>query len=298
MAFVFVKGFWCVTLSCRCRRINALAKSNEYYHLPRSEGGLLMIVDAHVHVSTGKKEGGGQLGHPLAQPDRLLKEMDKNGIDKVVVFPFTGDFEENKALAQIVRKYADRLIQFAFISPKQKDAKEQFMYCLGELGVRGLKLHPRFGDFHVDDIELLGPILEVCNERRLHIIIHCTSDDHRVHPFRIETLAKMFPKATFQIAHMGTTWSTKQAIAVAKRNQNVYVDTAAVSFEEVREAVVEVPDKVLMGSDFPFYRFEMEVLKLRLVSGVIGNSKVLEKVMGGNMAYVLGWSEQKGVLKN
>lgn len=245
-----------------------------------------MVIDAHVHMST-RKEGKGQTSNPISQVENMIKKMNENKIDKAIVFPFAGELEENKLLANIIKPYADRFIPFAFISPKQKDAKNQFLYCINELGFRGLKLHPWFGDFHVDDIELLGPILEICNENKLHVIIHCTSDDHRMHPFRIETIARIFPKATFQIAHMGTMWATEQAIAVAKRNHNVYVDTAAVSFEEVRTALLQIPDKVLMGSDFPFYMFEMEKLKLELAAKAIGNQEALEKAVGKNVARIL-----------
>jgi predicted TIM-barrel fold metal-dependent hydrolase len=184
----------------------------------------------------------------------------------VVVFPFSSGIGKQRILAELIKPYSDRFIPLVFISPHDVDAKQQLLFCLDELGMRGMKLHPWFGNFHVDDITLLAPLFEIIENRKLHVVIHCTTDDHRMHPFRIETLAKAFPAATIPMAHM---------------------DTAIASFNAVRMAMLEAPDKLCMGCDFPFYKFEMELLKQDLASKDVGSQDVLKKVMSENIRRVL-----------
>lgn len=241
-----------------------------------------MIIDAHVHMSVSDGE------NPRSEVGNLLRKMDANRIDKVIVFPFSSGIDKQKALAKAIQPYPGRFIPMAFISPHDPDAYEQLTYCLDDLEMRGIKLHPWFGNFHVDDLELLRPLFETLTLRKGHVVLHCTSDDHRMHPLRVETLAKAFPGVNIQMAHMGEVWAGEYAIAVAKRTPNVYLDTAIASFNAVRMAMLAVPDKLVMGCDYPFYMFEMEQLKQKLAAEDVGSEEVLVKVMGENIARVLG----------
>lgn len=239
-----------------------------------------MIIDAHVHVSTSEKE------NPRSRIENLIKSMDKNGIDKAVVFPFGSGLEKQKKLAELIKPYPGRFIPLAFINPKEADAREQLLFCLDELGFYGAKMHPWFGNFRLDDIELLRPVMEVLNERGLYTVIHCTSDDDRMHPLMFERLGLEFPNVIIQMAHMGEVMAGEYAVAVAKKIPNVYLDTSITSFKAVREVMEECPDKVFMGCDYPFYLFEMEIQKQKLAAEDFGDDEPMKKIMGENFARV------------
>ncbi len=239
-----------------------------------------MVIDAHVHVSTTEEE------NPRAKIENIVKSMDKNKIDKAVVFPFSNGIEKQKKLAELIKPYQKRFIPLAFINPKDADAREQLLYCLDKLGFYGAKMHPWFGNFRLDDIELLRPIMEVLNERRLYTVIHCTSDDDRMHPLMFERLAMEFPNVIIQMAHMGEVMAGEYAVAVAKRVPNVYLDTSITSFKAVREVMEECPDKVFMGCDYPFYLFEMEIQKQKLAAEDLGSNEPMIKIMGENFVRV------------
>lgn len=239
-----------------------------------------MIIDAHVHIATNENE------NPRARVENVLKKMDENNIDKVVCFPFSSGLEKQKKLTELIEPYKDRFIQLAFVNPNDSDAREQLLYCLDELGCKGVKLHPWFGNFSVANIELLRPLFEILNERRLYAVIHCTSEDYRVHPLMFERLGNEFPNVIIQMAHMGEVMAGEYAIDVAKRVPNVYLDTAITSFMAVVHVLEECPDKVFMGCDFPFYQFEMEIQKQKMASEESGKLKEMEMIMGGNFARV------------
>lgn len=239
-----------------------------------------MVIDAHVHISTKDSE------FPRAKVERVIEEMDRNGIDKAVVFPFGSGFEKQIKFSEIIKPYRNRLLPLAFINPKDADAKEQLVYCLDELGFIGMKMHPWFGDFRLDDIDLLRPVMEELNRRHSYTVIHCTSDDDRMHPLMFERLGIEFPNVTIQMAHMGEVMAGEYAIKVAKKIPNVYLDTAITSFKAVTEVMLECPNKVFMGCDYPFYLFEMEIQKQQLAALEIGSEEQMKMIMGGNFERV------------
>lgn len=241
-----------------------------------------MIIDAHVHVATNEQE------NPRARVENIIRKMDENGIDKVVCFPFSAGLEKQKKMAELIKPYGDRFIPLAFINPNDADAKEQLLYCLDELGFHGMKLHPWFGNFSLANIELLRPTMEVLNERKLYTVIHCTSEDYRMHPIMFEKLGLEFPDVTIQMAHMGEVMAGEYAIDVAKRIPNVYLDTAITSYMAVVHVLEQCPDKVFMGCDFPFYQFEMEIQKQKLAAEDLNDPEGMKKIMGGNFARVFG----------
>ena len=209
----------------------------------------------------------------------------------MVCFPFSAGLQKHKKLAELIRPYPGRFTQLAFINPNDADARKQLLYCLDELGFRGMKLHPWFGNFSLANIELLRPLFEILDERKLYTVIHCTSEDYRVHPVMFERLGREFPNVTIQMAHMGEVMAGEYAIDVAKRVPNVYLDTAITSFMAVVHVLEQCPDKVFMGCDFPFYQFEMEIQKQKLAAADLDDPEGMKKLMGGNFARVFGLEE-------
>ncbi len=238
-----------------------------------------MIIDAHVHVATENENS-------RAKVENIVKKMVENGIDKVVCFPFSAGIEKQKKMAKLIQPYSDKFIPLAFINPNDADAKEQLLYCLDELGFKGMKLHPWFGNFSLANIELLRPLFEILEERRLYVVIHCTSEDYRVHPIMFERLGNEFPNVIIQMAHMGEVMAGEFAIDVAKRVPNVYLDTAITSYMAVVHVLEQCPDKVFMGCDFPFYQFEMEIQKQKLAAEDLNDMEGMKKIMGDNFARV------------
>ena len=246
-----------------------------------------MIIDAHVHVATNEKE------NPRARVANIIKKMDENQIDKVVCFPFAAGLEKQKKMAKLIAPYGERFIPLAFISPNDADAKAQLLYCLDELNFKGIKLHPWFGNFSVGNIELLRPLFEILNERKLYAVIHCTSEDFRMHPLFFERLGNEFPDVIIQMAHMGEVMAGEYAIEVAKRVPNVYLDTAITSYMAVIHVLEQCQDKVFMGCDFPFYQFEMEIQKQKMAAEELNDPEGMEKLMGGNFARVFHLKENE-----
>lgn len=244
-----------------------------------------MIIDAHVHVAVNDNE------NQRACIVNIVSKMKKNKIDRAVCFTFQPGLDDQKKLAEAVKPYKDRFMPLAYINPNDKDAKEQLLYCLDELHFNGMKLHPWFANFSIANIPLLRPLFEILDERKSYCVIHCTSEDFRMSPVFFEPLAKAFPNVIIQMAHMAEPMGGEYAIDIAKRIPNVYLDTSITSFMAVVHALQQCPDKVFMGCDFPFYQFEMEILKQKLAEEDLGDTEGIRKIMGDNFARVFNLSD-------
>lgn len=238
-----------------------------------------MRMDGHTHICFDQI-------NPIASVSNVIKEMDRCQLEQVAAFPLTVDFTANYQLA-MAAKTQKRIIPLAFIDAGKRDSLAQLRQCIEEYGMCGLKLHPTLCRYHIDDPKKVGPLFAYCDKHHLNIVIHCTTDDPYVHPYRIASMAQHYPNATFQIAHMGAIWGADAAIEVAQRCPNIYLDTGIASFNAIRRAIDQVPNKVIMGADFPFYTYASEQQKITdafRYSVHATEKTILEQALGKNCA--------------
>lgn len=248
-----------------------------------------MRIDTHVHISVKDGE------NPMSKPENVIRAMDENEIDKIVCFTFGTGLDDQKRLAEAIAPYRDRMIPLAYVGPRDKDCDEQLLYCLDELNFQGVKLHPYVSNFCVADVVMLKPIFDILEERKSYAVIHCASEDFRNHPSMFERLGNCFPNVLIQMAHMGEVMSTKYAVDVAKRVPNIYLDTAICSYAAVNRALNNCPDKVFMGCDYPFYKFEMEIHKQMLVAKDTNREQDILNIMGGNFTRIFDIDEHNNI---
>lgn len=248
-----------------------------------------MRIDTHVHIAVRDSE------NEMAKVENVIRSMDENGIDKIVCFTYGAGLDDQKRLADAIVPYRDRMFPLAYVGPGEKDCAEQLLYCLDELHFQGVKLHPYFSNFCVADDVMLRPIFEILEERSSYAVIHCAGEDFRSHPSMFEWLGRCFPHVLIQMAHMGEVMSTRYAADVAKRSPNVYLDTAICSYAAVRRALATCSDKVFMGCDYPFYKFEMEIHKQLLVAKDTGMQREIDNIMGGNFMAAFTIDEKNNI---
>jgi len=236
----------------------------------------MMVIDGHCHM--------GRYPYPFTG-EELVKSMDKDSVDKSIIFPFPQAIDNNY-IAENVKRFPDRLIGFACINPLQKNAKGELVRSIEVLKLKGLKLHPGLNGYAPSNHELLDPILKLCAEFEIPIIIH-GGDDLLTHPFEIEEMVRPFPKVIVVIAHMGFMWLCNQARMVAKRNKNVWLDTAGVLQGEITQSVDEVgADRIVMGTDLPPPGDSAEIALKKIELAVPDETK-RNLIIGGNYAKLL-----------
>lgn len=242
-----------------------------------------MIIDAYNNVWTAGQTSD-YLTAETYSVDMMLRDMDAAGVDMAVGCSL-GQMIDNGYVASIQTQHPDRIVAFGQVNAREPDAADHIRRDHDAHGFRGLKLHPQLHGYHVVDHGLLDPVYEACAERGI-IVLFNALDDAFVHPLGIEEIARGFPAVPTIIAHMGTVWNVGEAVIVAARNDNVYLETSSAQLIDVQTAVRGVgAAKVVMGTDWPGSDFELERLKVRKA---VPDEAQRALVEGGTMARLLG----------
>lgn len=122
------------------------------------------------------------------------------------------------------------------------------------LGLKGIKLHPDFQGFDIDDPAMF-PVYEQIGDR-LPVLFHVgdRKSDHS-HPKRLKKVAENFPKLVIVAAHMGG-YSVPELAEEYLVGTRVYMDTSNalryMSGEQLTDMIRrQGVDRILFGSDFP-----------------------------------------------
>ena len=216
-----------------------------------------MIVDAHGHVGTALKF----YSIRITSVEDLIKEIDKYGVDKIVVSDLKSiqyDCKEGNAeLKKDWDKYPDRIIPLCTVHARYYDDVQDLIdLYIGEYGFKGIKLHPELHSYPAN-CRAVYQVFEKVSEFDVPVKFH--SGDPYVggfcKPQYIGEIAGAFPEITVIMAHMGVSdWL--EGIEVAIEHPNIILDTtgATINYGMVEFAVEMVgAERIIWGSDTPLY---------------------------------------------
>ncbi len=188
---------------------------------------------------------------------------------------------ENAAVARLVERYPNLFVGFGSVDPTRGSRYvKQKLKKIASLRLRGIKLLPTVQFFNPSRERGVELVAEFCEKNRMAILFHTGCDPG---PFEIPEVAEdanpkylipLLERYSPQVilAHMGYYSALKpgiwvdEALRVAKRFDNVWLDTAAIApqlfrddrqltwsrektCEKIRREIGF--DKVLFGSDYP-----------------------------------------------
>src|SRR5690606_9321852 len=148
-------------------------------------------------------------------------------------------------------RFPDRLIPFVRVNPNHRDAMDAILDDAVGRGVRGVKFHPTTTLAHPAEAPTLA-VLRRAAELGLPALFHC-GDDPFTTPQVFGLAAEAVPECAIVMAHMGGYLHVEDAIDVASRHPNLYLETSAMPYPDaIREAIQRLgPDRVIFGSDGP-----------------------------------------------
>jgi predicted TIM-barrel fold metal-dependent hydrolase len=211
----------------------------------------------------------------------------------------------NDDVAKLVEAAPERIIGFASVVPfaqttsiPRRDPIEELRYAVGELGLRGLKLHPIIQGFAMNDPGLV-PVVSAAGELGIPVLLHtgpANGRAGRIENARVELLddlAIMCPNTVLVAGHADPLGA---APYLARKHPNVYLETS-ISWARycslipgLAKQAVELagPDKVLFGADYHLGR-EQRVHDMLAVFAAAGLAEAdQELVFAGNARRVLG----------
>jgi uncharacterized protein len=221
---------------------------------------LAVIIDAY---NTVWKAGGTSdyLTSEDYTAEMMLEAMDAAGIDKAMVSSL-GQLTDNDYIESCQERHPDRFIAFCQVDPRPREAASQLETLAANPAFSGVKLHPTMHGYHFADHGLLDPIFQACASAQLIVLVNAL-DDPFCAPLAIEEIASGFPQVPVVIAHMGSVWNVTEAILVASRRPNIFLETSAAELQAVQDAYRHVgPEQILMGTDWPGSDFELERMKI------------------------------------
>ena len=200
---------------------------------------------------------------PLTEPKNLLSQMKEAGILKSVLYAVDAPivYASNEYVFQLCQKYPDKLIGFASANPHKKNAVDILEKAIKKFGFKGCKLHPPLQNFYPNDKKAFS-IYEKLVKLNLPVVFHIGSTPFadmarldQANPILIDEVACSFPKLKIMLTHLGTLWQN-EAFMVVEKHPNVYIDTAAYTYEipqlltpETVERIGE--NKIIFGTDYP-----------------------------------------------
>jgi predicted TIM-barrel fold metal-dependent hydrolase len=227
-----------------------------------------------------------QIGNNFQPLETFFLQMDVAGIERAVLLPIDcgrarGDaVSSNEQVAELCSKSA-RFVGFASVDPMKEGAARELEQAVTRMRLRGLKLDPALQDFPPDHPQAFE-VYEAAAALKIPLLIHTGmswapgTPLELGHPLRLEGAVRRFPNLDFVLGHFSWPW-VWEAVAMALKYPNVYLDTSCLYYDSPREffqfvfskqiptTVIErsLRNKVIFGSNYPRVEIKNMVHALR-----------------------------------
>lgn len=239
------------------------------------------VTDCHVHINPlwemrpevralmGDAGPAAEVDRYLRAPDEFLAYLDRCGVERAVlinyVSPEVVGYTEraNGFVLDYCRGRTDRLLAVGGVGPEGPDPAGA-VERLHRAGLRAIKLHPPHQLFAPNDYihgtTGLHELYAAAERLGLPVIFHTgTSVFPRARnrfgqPLLVEDVAIDFPRLTVVLAHGGRPIWMDEAVFLARRFPNVYLEISSVPPSRLLQYfpdLARLSEKVLFGSDWP-----------------------------------------------
>lgn len=237
-----------------------------------------MVIDGHSHAC----------GRFLT-PEGIVKTLDKNGVDKVVLVPgelnseseyifpdiaakfpkwnvvkvtnymtkfvmkLTGKVKDipagNEYVYELKKNNENRIIQFIWITTGMKKPSEYLDEKLGNWDFKGVKLHQCWESFSIDS-DFFNEVATWAEKHDLPLFIHLLSDREVI---KLIDYKRKHPNLKLIVAHL---FGLELFINENFKDDNLYLDTSTIqliSNYRFKKAIDFVgTEKVLFATDTPY----------------------------------------------
>ena len=228
------------------------------------------IIDAHAHVYPEKIAAkatdtigafyGIKMEMPAGTPERLLEDGERAGIKRYVIHSVATTAHQVRSINDFIKRECEAHPEFIGFITLHQDLTEEEMESEVALaienGMKGIKLHPDFQRFYIDE-EAAEKFYRAA-AGKLPILFHVGDDRYEYSkPERLVRMAKKYPDLTFIAAHFGgyRCWDDAE---LYRGLENVYFDTCSslpfISKERARELIdMHGAHRFFFATDFPMW---------------------------------------------
>ena len=262
-----------------------------------------MLIDFHTHAFPDKiaekaipklsLASGGLVPYTDGTVAGLKESMKRNGVDVSVVLNIATNAHQQKAVNDFAAGINNKEDIFAFgsVFPFSEDAFTE-LERIKELGLVGVKLHPDYQGFNVDDIRL-KPLYRKISELGLITVFHAGLDYGFAPPYGAtpDKMARALEWFSTPVvaAHWGGINCGDDVIKYLC-GKNIYFDVSmgyAMMPKYYAEKIMSLhtPDRMLFGTDTPWHTPDMEK---RLLDTLELSQNDIDKITHKNAQTLLG----------
>ncbi len=230
----------------------------------------MRAIDFHTHafpddlaqkaITALEEHSGDYKAHHNGTIRGLLASMDRAGIEKAVVVSIaTKPSQVPRITDWSISIASERIIPFASLHPLYRDFKPE-LDRIRAAGLKGIKLHPMYQEFTVDDPALF-PLYRAVAERGLIALFHAGNDiafpvTGQASPRRFRRLLEEIPEFQIVVSHLGG-WTDWDEVEEELLGRPVYLETSFGIYEAQPEQFRRIldshpPDYFLFGTDSPW----------------------------------------------
>lgn len=263
------------------------------------------MIDFHIHsfpdqlavraIPSLSACGGGIKPTYDGKISSLKSALAQNGVDMGVVLNIATNPHQQKKVNDFAISLVgdDTIVPFGSVHPDSPDALSE-LERLKAAGIKGVKLHPDYQGFFVDEKRLF-PIYEKIAELGLITVFHAGVDigyPEPVHctPQRLLNILDIFGDAPVVAAHFGgyLQWDD---VLEKLCGTKVYFDTAFSAGKmppQYARKIIKAHDtkRILLGSDMPWSTAQREA---RLIASLNLTSEETENILCNNAKRLLGF---------
>lgn len=265
-----------------------------------------LITDVHVHafpdeiadhaIRTLEAETDAVHAHLDGRIGSLLQSMDRAGIDRSVVCSIATRPRQFGSILEWSRSIAsERIVPLPSIHPLDPEALSR-VDEVADAGFAGIKLHPYYQDFDLEDGQVL-PLFERVDERGLIVVCHTGFDIafprlRRADPARVARLLERVPGLRFVATHLGG-WEDWDEVRRHLLGRPMWMEISysleVLDPEDARKLLLShSPDHLLFGTDSPWQDQSQALLRLRRLGA---GDALVEAMLCANPARLLARPE-------
>lgn len=240
------------------------------------------IINSHCHIYPEKIADKAVMGirdfYDLdmslnGKVDNLIEDGNKVGVVHYLIHSVATTPKQvrsiNEFISDVVNENPNLFTGFGTLHPDSDDIEGDFEHLIS-LGLKGVKLHPDFQQFALNE-EKAFKLGEVIDNGNVPVLIHC--GDYRYNysnPEQLKPFLEKFPDMIVIGAHFAG-WSVwAEATEKLAGTPNLYVDLSSslygISSEEANKFIHAYGvDKVLWGTDYPMWESESEMELFRKI---------------------------------
>jgi predicted TIM-barrel fold metal-dependent hydrolase len=260
-----------------------------------------MLIDINANI-----------GHwPFRQTDcntcaDLLERMDRYGVDVSVVSNMNGIFYKdthaaNEELYEELntdRRFLDRFMPFAILNPIYAGWKRDLDICITEMGMKGIRLYPKYHDYELTDPSCIE-LVEMVRDRELVVALtlrmvdsrsrSCMDIDREWKLSDVIPIIKEVPDAKYLVLNIANGIHLNEEDTAFIKNSDVVFDTSGRNIYNLSELINKFgTDMFAFGTHSPILDYVTGLLRIESLRDSEADEATKELLKSGNAIRTLG----------